>query len=179
MQEAEILRREPIEADEQASLAIEPREGPLDHPAVTSQAILRSRGARCAAGCRAPSTPRDTSGSRSPCRRAPLSGAAGAGHRRAGAARGRVEQFRERLAVVNVRLRQPDRQGDALGLDHKMASAARMALVRWIRAGDSALLFAATVELSIAARLQSISSAQANSCSSTACKCFHRPWRVH
>ena len=92
--------------------------------------------------------------------------------------RNRIEHLLEHLAVVKIGLRQSNRERDPLGVDHKMALAARTALIRWVRARDVAPLFAATVELSMATRLQSISSAHANSCRSTAWSRRQRPRRV-
>jgi hypothetical protein len=59
-----------------------------------------------------------------------------------------------------------------------MALAARSAFIRRVRADDVAPLFAATVELSRAARLQSISPAQLNSWSSMAWSSLQTPRRV-
>jgi hypothetical protein len=83
--------------------------------------------------------------------------------------RNRFQHLLEQLTIVDVRVGQADREGNALGVDHNMAFAARSALVRHVRAGDvGPPRFAATVELSMATRSRSISSAHANSCNSTA-----------
>jgi len=92
--------------------------------------------------------------------------------------RNRIEQRLEELTVVDVRRRQEDRERNPLGVDHKMALAPRSALIRGVRADNVAPLFAATVELSRAARLQSISFAQLSSWSSAACNRVHTPRRV-
>ena len=73
----------------------------------------------------------------------------------------RVEQSLELHAVVDVRPGQVERERDALGVDHQMAFAACLALIRWVRAEDVAPPFAATLERSSDRRLQSISSAHA------------------
>ena len=81
--------------------------------------------------------------------------------------RNRVQQLFEELTVVDVGRGQADRERNPFGVDHKMALAARSALIRRIRAEAIAPLFAATLELSMAARLQSISPAQLNSSRTT------------
>jgi hypothetical protein len=91
----------------------------------------------------------------------------------------RVEQGVEELTVMDVRRGQDRRERNPFGVDHKMALAPRSALIRRVRADNVAPLFAATVELSRAARLQSISPTQLNSWSSSACNRFHTPRRVH
>lgn len=58
---------------------------------------------------------------------------------------------------MDVRWGQRDDERVALGVDHKMAFAPRLAFIRWILADDIAPLFAATLELSRATRDQSIS----------------------
>src|SRR5581483_6136996 len=90
-----------------------------------------------------------------------------------------IEEFFEDLAVVEIRRTQSDREWDALGVDHKMAFATRLAFIRWIRADGVAPLFAATLELSMATRLQSISSAHASSFNNTPCSRRHTPRWVH
>ena len=92
--------------------------------------------------------------------------------------RDRVQHRVEDHTVIYVRRREERGKRNAFGVDHKMALAARSALIRRIRADDVAPLFAATVELSRAARLQSISSAQLSSCSKRRCNRFHTPRRV-
>jgi hypothetical protein len=59
-------------------------------------------------------------------------------------------------AVVAVSGRELHRERDALPLDHKVALRARFAAIRRIRAGELPPLFAGTLALSSAARLQSI-----------------------
>lgn len=92
--------------------------------------------------------------------------------------RNRIEQHVEELAVADVGRRQEDRKRNPMGVDHRMALAPRSAPIRRVRADTVAPRFAATVELSRAARLQSISSAQLNSWSNVACNRFHTPRRV-
>lgn len=175
-----ILRRPTIIAQDEAPLVVQPREGPLDDPAMPPQSFLRL-------DAPASDTRRDAA---HPARLATLPivvafvgvRLVGAPSRTAPATAPKgwdgVEQRVEQLTVMEIGLRQPDRERNPLGVDHKMALAARAALVRWIRAGDVAPLFAAAVELSMATRLQSISSAHANSCKSTAWSRRQSPRRV-
>ena len=166
---------------DQASLAVEPREGPLDDPSMASQSLL---------GLDAPARdPRDDAAHAARLTALPrivpfvgvhlVRALSRATAPPPAQRRHRIEQLLEQLTVVEIGFRQSDRERDPLGVDHKMALAARTALVRWIRARDVAPLFAATVELSMATRLQSISSAHANSCKSTAWSRRQRPRRVH
>ena len=175
------MTRAPIVPGAQAAHRVEPREIALDHPAVAAQALLRLDAA--------PRDPR-LNVAHATCAATltvvvPLVGVhlGGTPPRSAGApvpqGRNRVEELLDALAVVDVRRREPDGEGDAGGVDHKMALAARSAFIRRIRADDVAPLFAATVELSMAARLQSISSAQLSSCNNVRCSRFHTPRRVH
>jgi len=180
MEEAEIVRSAPIVPCAEAAHGVEPREVSLDDPAVAAEAFRRVDAA-----------PRDArEDAAHAARRAtlpvivalvgvrlawPMPGSAGAG---AAERRNRVKQRLEELTVMHVRRGQEDRERNPLGVDHKMALAPRSALIRRVRAENIAPLFAATVELSRAARLQSISSAQLNSWSSAACNRFHTPRRV-
>jgi hypothetical protein len=79
---------------------------------------------------------------------------------------------------VDVGRREPDRERDALPVDHNMALAARFAAIRWIRADllvGTAPPLAATLEPSRLARDQSIRSASPSRSSSTRCKRCHTP----
>jgi hypothetical protein len=63
--------------------------------------------------------------------------------------------------------RELQRKRDTLGFDHKVALRARFSTIRRIRAGELAPLFAGTLALSSAARLQSIWSASPNQSSNS------------
>lgn len=69
-----------------------------------------------------------------------------------------IDHFLKERAVVLVRRRELRRQRDAGALDQKVALRARFAAVRRVRPGESAPLFAGTLALSSAARLQLITS---------------------
>lgn len=172
MEEAFIVLGAAIEADQQVALAIQPCEGAFDDPAVATEARFRfdpaARNPRFdpALATRPPALPvivrlvgmRFVGAPPRPAAAPPLQ-------------RGdRVEQLLEQLAVIDVRPAQAEGERNPLGVDHKMAFATRLAFIRWIRADGVAPLFAATLELSMATRLQSISSAHANCLSNT-------PWR--
>jgi len=170
-----------IVAGPQAAHGVEPGEVALDHPPVAPQTILRfdapprdpGRDAAHPAGAatflevvalvcmQLPRAATRTAAATAP------------------EGRNRIQHLLEPLAVIYVRGREPDGERNPLGIDHKMALAARSAFIRWIRTDNVAPLFAATVELSRAARLQSISSAQLNSCKSSRCRRFHTPRVVH
>jgi hypothetical protein len=90
-----------------------------------------------------------------------------------------VQQFLKELTIVDVCLAQPESEREALRVDHKMTLASGPTLIRWIGADHIAPFFAATVELSMATRLQSISPAHASSCRSTAWSRRQAPRRVH
>lgn len=181
MQEAKVVARAAVVSGAQPTHGIEPREVAFDHPAMATEALLRLD---TAPGDPSPDVARVASGATLPkvvsLVRVHLDGAP---PRPTGTAplqgRDGVQQLFEHLTVVAVRGRQPDRERDPGGVDHKMALAARSAFIRRIRADDVAPLFAATVELSRAARLQSISSAQLSSCNNSRCKRRQTPRFVH
>ena len=180
MEEPEIVGGASIVPCAEASHRVEPREVPLHHPPVAAEPLRRVDTAPRNAIANAAHPARVTAlpvivslvGMRFV---RPVARTAGTGTVEG---RNRIEQRLEELTVVDVRRRQEDRERNPLGVDHKMALAPRSALIRRVRAENVAPLFAATVELSRAARLQSISSAQLNSWSSAACKRFHTPRRV-
>src|SRR5688572_16941943 len=70
-----------------------------------------------------------------------------------------IEGGFEHRRLVDVGCRQQDRERDSLPVDHKMALRALFAAIRWILPGFFAPPGEATVEASIEARLQSIRSA--------------------
>jgi len=180
MKKAEIVTGATVVARAEATERIEPCEVPLDDPAMASQAVLRFDAAPgdpvfdATYSARVTAFPEIVSlVGMGFVRTTARATTAGAFERRNG-----VQQGLEELTVVDVRRGQEDRERDALGVRHKMALAARSAFIRRIRADDVAPLFAATVELSRAARLQSISPAQLNSRSSIAWSSSQIPRRV-
>jgi hypothetical protein len=172
-----MVTREAIVPRSQTPEGIEPREVPLDDAGVPPEPF-----ARFDAAARAPGNdPPRAAGAATLLEGVTPVGThhPGAAARAAGAAtrqgRNRIQHLLEPLAVIHIRRGEPDRERDAMGVDHKMALAARAAFVRWIRAEDVAPLFAATVDLCRAARLQSVSPAQLKSRSSSLCRRFQTP----
>ncbi len=78
-----------------------------------------------------------------------------------------VEQGCKKTRLMHVGSRDHLREGNAVGVDHKMALRARFATIRRSRPGFLAPFFAGTVEASTAARLQSSWSASRNRLSSS------------
>jgi hypothetical protein len=180
MEEAEIVRGATIIPGAEATHGVEPGEVALDHPAVSAKPFRRldaaPRNAMAYAPCAAGVSALPVVVAFVSMRFVrPVAGATATGPFEQ---RDRIEQGFEELRVMHVRPRQEDRERNALGVDHKMALAPRSALIRRVRAENVAPLFAATVELSRAARVQSISPAQLSSWSNSACNCFHTPRRV-
>lgn len=147
-------------ADGEAAEAVQPGEGPLDDPAMTAELLAGFNAASCDAGFDAPAFAGLAASSevvrlvgmefgRSSSRAAWL------------AADGRdgIQQFVERLAVVDVRPGQQEGERDALPVCDEMALGPRPAAVGWVGAGRLAPLLAAMDELSRQARLQSSRSA--------------------
>ena len=181
MQEACVVRRPSVISQDETPLSIEPRESSFDHPAVASQSFFRLNAT-------ASDTVLDAARSTGVSTLSEVVALVGMGldrtvarPTRAAVSQGRncFEHLLEQLTVVDVRLGQADGEWNALGVDHNMTFAARTALVRRVRAGDVAPLFAATVELSMATRSQSISSAHANCCKRTAGSRRQIPRLVH
>lgn len=147
----------------QSAVAGQPRECPLDNPAVAPQLLVAFNPL---AGNAAPdpvlpqphTTARDVVGFVGMdfvwARATASPFASGAFDRRDA-----VKRLLKRLAIVRVCWRQPHAERDPRAVDHKMALRARFAFIRRIRAGPLAPLFAATVALSTLARDQSIVSA--------------------
>lgn len=67
-----------------------------------------------------------------------------------------IDHLLQQLAIVPVGWRNPQSQGDAVGIDEDVALGARFAAVRRVRPGRLAPLFAGTAALSTAARSQLI-----------------------
>jgi hypothetical protein len=181
MEEAFIVFGAAVKANEQMALAIQPGEGALNDPPMTAEACLgfdaaaRDPGLDPAPATRVPAFPVIVRLVGMGLVRAPARSAAAPPLQRGD----RVEQLLEQLAVIDVRPTQSEGERDPLGVDHKMAFATRLAFIRWIRADGVAPLFAATLELSMATRLQSISSAHASSFSNTPWSRRHTPRWVH
>jgi hypothetical protein len=180
MEEAEIVFGPAIVARPQAAHGIEPREVAFDHPSVPAEALLRFN----AASRDAIEDAAHPTGLATLREIIPFVGVrfVGTMARATGTGpferRNAVEQHVEELTVVDVGRGQEREERNAVGVDHKMALAPRSALIRRVRAENVAPLFAATVELSMATRVQSISPAQLSSWSNSACKRFHTPRRV-
>ncbi len=155
----------PLIADRQPAEAIEPGEGPFHHPAMATQPLVRVDAASGNPWLDAPLPTGSTTariivpfvrmqlGRASP--RATPSAVRGV-DRRDG-----VERRLQQLRVMDVSGREDHGEGDASGIDHKMALRARFAPVRRIRAGRFAPPFAATLAESSDARDQSSFSASA------------------
>jgi hypothetical protein len=86
-----------------------------------------------------------------------------------------VDRGFQHPAVVDVGGRQGHGQRDAVGVDDDMALGARLAPVGRVRPGLKAPLFAGTLALSSAARLQSIALAVPNRSRRTWCSLSHTP----
>ena len=177
MQKSQVLTRATIVAGAEATHGVQPRKVAFDYPAMTAEPFLRldpaARNARRDA-TRATSTPAlriiiSLVRVRLPGSMAWSTTSAHAQRRN------RIQHVFEELAVIHVRRREPDGERNARGIDHKMALAARSALIRRVRADNVAPLFAAIVELSIATRLQSISPAQPSSCNNNRWSRCHTP----
>lgn len=65
-----------------------------------------------------------------------------------------IDQRLQKFAVVPVGRRDPQGEGDAVGINEDVAFGARLAAIRRVRAGLLAPLFAGTLALSTAARSQ-------------------------
>ena len=154
----------------------EPRQCALDLPAVAAQAF--------AGFDAAPSDARDDGAA---AQRAPAAGKIVAligvqlGGTTAGPAgaltdrRNRVDGGFQHAAVVDVGRRQDYGQRNAVGIDDHVALGARFAAVGRVRAGVLAPLFAGTLALSSAARLQSMAFARPKRSSRRRCSVSHTP----
>jgi len=152
--------RSTLVADGQATVLRQPRECPLHHPAMPPQPVIALDPLACDAALDAPS-PQEL----------PAAGDVVAlvgmqllrsltppSTRRLDGRDGTDEPLKEHR-VMPVGATQEADERDAPSVDNKMALRARFALIRWVRAGFSAPLFAGTLAESSEARVQSISSA--------------------
>ena len=147
-------------ADFQPLVAVQPRLRALDHPAMTTELLLRLN---ALAG-----DPRRNPPS-AQCRLVLLRLVSLVRVQLVGSFAGPPRRMLDRLDRVNRRLKhgrlvdvgrgQEDGERDALPVDHKMALRALFAAIRWILPGLFAPPGEGTVEASIAARLQSMRSA--------------------
>jgi hypothetical protein len=186
VEEGKVDVAAPFPADGQASMPIEPGEGALDDPAVTSEALAgldpRARdpggdAARAEGAAVRPGSVRFV--------RMEFGGAttrpAGLPSRPADGLDS-LDQGREERAVVDIRRREPDREWGALAVDHPMPLGARFAPIRRIRADvlaggsvASAPPLAGTVALSALTRDQSIWSASPRRSSKVVCSRCQTP----
>jgi energy-coupling factor transporter ATP-binding protein EcfA2 len=182
MEEGCVEVVEPLVADEEASVAMQPGEGALDDPAVAAEF---GRGldalARDARG--------DASGFESGPAVAGIVGLVGVelvwavprGAVRLPDRRDRVDDVQEHRALVDVRRRQEAGQRDALPIGHQMVLGTRFAAIGRVgadRLGRWPPFFsplAGTVELSMLARLQSIRSASPRRVSRVRCSSCQTP----
>ena len=163
-------------ADDQASQTIEPGEGAFDHPAIATEPFGRF----------------DTSSSNSRDNAAPSTRNAAASMvvglvrmelrrtlpRTSPRLQDRwhfIQHRLERKRVVDVGRRQFDSERDPFAIHEDVVLGARFAAIGWVRSGRRTPLFAGTLALSNAARLQSIRSARPNSSSSTRCSRSQTP----
>ena len=163
-------------ADDEAAEAGEPGEGPLDDPSVPAEALA---GVDAASGdawddaalVTGPAAARNIVGlvgvrlARSPAGPTPAL---------ADRCR-RIERRRQHPAVVDVGRGQGNGEGNAAGIDGKVASAARPAAIGRIRAGVLAPLFAGTLATSGEHRRQSIALARPSRSSRTRCSRAQTP----
>jgi len=144
-------------ANAQPPLAVEPRDGALHHPAMSSQPLA---GVDPRAGNPRNNSPRPQ---RPTFRRAgvafvsvQLVRSTPGPTARSADRRNRIHDGFDHRHFIDVGRRQHHRQRDAVGIDHKMALRARFAAIRRIRPGRFAPPGAATLDASMAARDQSI-----------------------
>jgi hypothetical protein len=150
----------PLIAHFQPFLTIQPGMGPLDDPAVTAEFLLRLNA--FAGDARRNATL--TQGGQILLRLVPFVGVQLVRSFPWSPAwtldrLDRIQTLFEHRRLVDVGCGQQDGQRDPLAVDHKMALRALFAAIRWILPGFFAPPGEATVEASIAARLQSIRSA--------------------
>ena len=150
-------------ADGEAAEAVQPGEGPLDHPAVTAELLAGLDTASCDAGLDASSLAGPTASTKvvglvGVELRRPSSGPASLTADR----RNSIQQFIEGFAVVDVGSGQKEGERDALPVGDEVALGPRSAAVGRIGASRLTPLLAATDELSRQARLQSAGPPGAN-----------------
>ena len=167
-------------ADGEAAEAVEPGEGSFHHPAMAPEALT---GVDASPG----NASLDASSAQKGAAAAMVIGFVGMelfwpAPRSSSRAADRRNCFDQRFkdrAVVAVGPRELRCQRDALPFNHKVALRARFAAIRRIRSGESAPLFAGTLALSKAARLQSIWSASPSQLSNSWWMRFHTPASCH
>ena len=142
-------------ADGDTTEAGEPGERTLDHPSVSAEALAALDAA-----------PGDAWNDRPAAQRPPAVGevvalvgvqlgrAAAWPARTLADRRHGIDQHLQKFAVVPVGRRDPQGEGDAVGIVEDVALGARLAAIRRVRAGLLAPLFAGTLALSTAARSQ-------------------------
>ena len=145
----------PFVTDGDAAEAGEPCKRPLDHPSVSAKTLAALD-----------ATPGDARNDPPSAQRLPAVGEVvalvGVQFDRASPWSARtladfrhgIDQRLQELAVMPVGWRDPQGEGDAIGIDEDMALGARFAAVRRVRPGLLAPLFAGTLALSTAARSQ-------------------------
>ncbi|ADO70172.1 uncharacterized protein STAUR_2368 [Stigmatella aurantiaca DW4/3-1] len=178
--EAEVDIIAPFIAHAQTPLPVKPRVGPLHHPPVLSQPLLRLDAGPCDAWSDAAPTQAATV----LARRVRLVGMQLVGPVTGRTARlphlGHGLQQREQLArVMDVGSRQTLGQRKPSSVDKKMMFAARLRSVRRVLAREGPPLEARTVEESIEARLKSTWPRWPSSLSSSRWSCSNTPARVH
>ncbi len=163
-------------ADCEAAEAVQPGEGPLDNPAMTSKLLAGFDAASCDAGL-------DASLLAGPAASAEVVGLVGMepGRSSSGPAsfavnrRDGIQQFIEGFAVVDIGSGQQEGERGALPVCDDMALGSRPAAVGWIGADRLTPLLAAMDELSRQARLQSSRSAWCRRRSSSRCSWSQTP----
>ena len=166
----------PLVADGQATEAVEPGQCALDNPAVPAQAFAAVHPTPGDAGPDGAGAALSSAATvvislisvklLRPLARPPPS-ATDAGHR--------IKGRRQHDAVMAVGWAQTHPERRAPTVDHKMALRARLAAIRWVRAGLRTPLLAATEALSSEARLQSRCPASPSCSSSTRCSAAQTP----
>jgi len=168
--------RLPFVAHREAAVAVEPRQRPLDHPAMLAQPLARLD-----------APPRDTGCDAALAASQPTKGVivAFVGMQLGGAAtrptalpthgRDGIQGCFQHLTVVDIGRRKRHRERDTASVDHQMALRARFAAIRWIRPGLLAPFLAATLAESSTARDQSSLSASCRRPSSSWCSRSQTP----
>jgi hypothetical protein len=164
----------------QPSKAVQPCPGALHHPAIAPQPLAgvnsppRNAGLYAAAAQLRAQSPGVVRLVRVQLHRAPSRSAPSLADRRNG-----VNTAQHQPGIVHVGAALYDREGDAVGFDHKMPLRARFAAIRWIGAGVRPTFGAGTVKESTDARLQSSRAASERCASRTWCSVRQTPARCH
>lgn len=163
-------------ADREATESVQPREGPLDNPTVTSKLLAGFDAASCDASLDAPAFAGLTASSEIIGLVGMELGRSASGSASfAGDGRNGIQQLVEGLAVVDVGSGQQEGERDALPVRDEMALGSRSAAVGRIGASRFTPLLAAMDELSRQARLQSSRSAWFRRCSNSRCSWSQTP----